>query len=533
MKKRLLAICMAALMSVSLLAGCTNDSSSSTGNSAGQSTGGNNSSSAESKGGSDASVDGTWLPEGEKPTLRQLGINQAEDYNTYPVAADIEEVTGYHVEYDMLPSEGAMDKLNLIMASNEDYDMVVIGGETARVMEYALQGALMDISPYLQYTPNLDAAINDYERETFTVDGSLYAIGMSQLAFDGKGDIRQGLWMRQDWLDELNLQSPTTTEELKEVLRAFKGYDNGTGTKTIPMTLRADNVTVDGLVGAFGLPNPWNEVDGELVYRGIDPRIKDYLSYMKELYQEGLLDAELPANQPANVTEKYTTGMAGTAMFGFWDAPSVFTTMEQSQPNQKTTYVVPLEGPNGDRSIGTVSGGFDRIAFVPAVCQNIEHVMNFMNIKLEEETFVKLTIGEEGTHYTVDEEGERWPTLPTFFDERGQANNYSTGRYADLYSDLWKTRNRKDARQYEVWEIMNGEGFIEYRIDSEVNKAPAFPETSKNKQTLDQMLLDQHIKIIAGNETVEDYDAFVEQWLAAGGQAMIDEHNQWYAEFNK
>lgn len=480
---------------------------------------------------SDSSAD--WLPSGEKPVLRQLGINQADDYNTYPVAKDIEELTGYHVEYDMLPSESAMDKLNLIMASGEDYDIVVIGGDMQRVMEYATQGALTDINPYLQYAPNLDAAISGYERETFTLNDGLYAIGMTQLEFDGHGDVRSVLWMRGDWMEKLGLSVPKTTEELVEALRAFKTYENGSGSASIPMTISSGGIIIDGIVGAFGLPLAWNEVDGQLVYRGADPRFQDYLNFMKSLYQEGLLDAEFPANQGANIKEKYTGGIAGSCPFGFFDAPSVFSTMEQTQPDQKTIYLPPLKGPNGDQSIGTNSGGFDRIAFIPKTCQNVEHVINFMNIKLEPEIFEILTIGKEGVHFTTDESGDRWPITPIFFDERGQANNYSTGRYVELYPDMWQVRNRKDPRQYECWKTINSPEFLNYMVNSEVNKAPAFPETSKNKQSLDQMMTDQHIKIIAGTETTDTYDAFLESWMAAGGEAMIKEYNDWYAEFKK
>ncbi len=473
----------------------------------------------------------SWLPAGDKPVLRQLNINLSKDYNTLPVAADIEKITGYKVQYDMLPAENAMDKLNLIMASGELYDICVIGGDIARVMEYAKQGALADINPYLQYASYLNDAMNDYERDSFTLNGGLFAVGMSQLEFDGHGDVRSALWARQDWMENLGIAIPKTVDDLTNLLRAFKGYDNGTGNPTIPLTLTSTTVAIDGLIGAFGIPLEWNEVDGQLVYRGADPRMKDYLDYMKALYQEGLLDAEYPANKGANVDEKYTNGIAGMSNYGFFSAPSIFTTMAETQPNQKTVYLPPVEGPGG-KAIGTYSGGFDRIAFIPAVSKNIAHTVNFMNLKLEPEAFKILTVGYENVHYTVNDKGEYWPVDPIFFDERGDANNYSTGRYVELYPDLWQIRNRKNKLQYECWNAINGPGFIEYIENSEIRKAPAFPETSKNKQSLDQMLLDQSIKIIAGSETTATYDDFLQKWMDAGGAAMTQEYNDWYKEFN-
>ena len=49
------------------------------------------------------------------------------------------------------------------------------------------------------------------------------------------------------------------------------------------------------------------------------------------------------------------------------------------------------------------------------------------------------------------------------------------------------------------------------------------------KTTLDDMLDQVFIKIIAGQEPLESFDSVVEQWKTAGGQDMTDEVNEWYA----
>jgi hypothetical protein len=46
------------------------------------------------------------------------------------------------------------------------------------------------------------------------------------------------------------------------------------------------------------------------------------------------------------------------------------------------------------------------------------------------------------------------------------------------------------------------------------------------------MLSDTLVQVIAGGGTLEDYDAFVAEWLAAGVQEMIDESNGWWATFS-
>lgn len=473
------------------------------------------------------------LPDGDKPVLRQLNINIATDYNEYPVTKVIEERTGYKVEYDMLPSSDPMGKLNLIIASQEPYDIVVTGGETNTVTAYAKAGQLVDIAPWLEYAPLLNAAINDYERETFTIDGHLYAIGMQAPAFGGKGGaVNNTLFVRQDYMDALGLSMPKTTDELKDVLRTLKDYTDSEITAAIPVTTKGSDVLFTNLRGAFGIPNTWNEADGELVNCAADIRMKDYLAYMKELYQEGLIDAEFPANLNTNVQEKFATGQAAMAYMSCYDYQNFGDSMLELEPEAVISYMPPLEGPNGDKAFGATEGGMDRIAFIPATCKNIEHVINFMELKLEPDTFRLLTIGEENVHYTVDENGERWPILPIFTQERGSSVNYYAGRPAELYAEYWTLRVKKRADIWDAWKAMNMDpSFTDYRVISSVGYAPAF-DSGKYTASLNEMFTAQCVKIIAGTLDVDSYDDFIEEWLEAGGQELTDDYNAWWSEFN-
>ena len=51
---------------------------------------------------------------------------------------------------------------------------------------------------------------------------------------------------------------------------------------------------------------------------------------------------------------------------------------------------------------------------------------------------------------------------------------------------------------------------------------------AERKTTLDDMLDQTFIKIISGQESLDAFDAVVEEWTNAGGQEMTDEVNEWY-----
>ena len=135
-------------------------------------------------------------------TLRALLPNCPLDRNTLYSARVIEEKTGYKIAYDQLPADNWLDTLNMIIANGEDYDYVMANTEAQNlIMNLAQQGALVDLTPYLADHPNLASVITDYSRSTFSIDGTLYAIGMEALSFDGYGEVRELMFYRQDWLD--------------------------------------------------------------------------------------------------------------------------------------------------------------------------------------------------------------------------------------------------------------------------------------------------------------------------------------------
>ena len=104
----------------------------------------------------------------------------------------------------------------------------------------------------------------------------------------------------QPWLDALNLEMPETTEELYNVLVAFKTQDpNGNGeADEIPMSLLYGQGGLRLLANFFGLPldSSVNNCDidenGNVYFLANTENYKEYLKYFNRLYAEGLLDSE-------------------------------------------------------------------------------------------------------------------------------------------------------------------------------------------------------------------------------------------------
>lgn len=475
--------------------------------------------------GATTSANGTAAPNnGPKPDLRALSIWMKDDYNTYPVAKVIEEKTGYKVKYDMLPADKADDKLNLLLSSAEPYDSITYSDSRPLYTDYARKGALVDLGPLIdKYGPNIKAAVSEESFNAVKVDGKIYAIPNRAQEFSSTS-----LMVRKDWLDKLGMQMPTTVDEFTAMLKAFKEKDpGGNGDKNAPMTINGSAPIIENLIGSFGMPNNWNALDGKLVPRPLHPGFKDYLSYVADLYKQGLLDKEFAVNKDATMKEKFTSGRAGVISLNWADIPSIGDALNKNFPDAKFAYLPILKGKDGKAGLGSRSG-FDRLTFIPKASKHPEDAIKWMNAKLEKEAFKEIALGVEGKHYSV-KDGMYIPIQPAFTDERNQSSNYLTGIDEKNFPSYWQARVQKDARLYEGWAYLNKVMPKEMRIPDPLGVAPVMPTYSKENSQLNQMMNDFAIKVIVGEEPLTSVESFTNKYKQSGGEASYKEINEWYA----
>ncbi|MDQ0878585.1 putative aldouronate transport system substrate-binding protein [Paenibacillus sp. V4I3] len=509
-------ITVAACLSVSSLVACASKNTATGGNASPASTA--------------AATTAVATTAGPKAELRSLQIWQQEDYNTYPVAKFLEEKTGYKVKYDMLPQDKPQDKLNILIASGEAYDVITsLGGTEFKALyaDYAKKGALVDLGPLIdKFGPNIKSAVDPEALEAAKVDGKLYAIPTKSIPTTSTS-----LYIRQDWLDKVGLKAPTTLDELLAVLKAFKEKDpGGNGDKNIPLTVRGDSAFIDNIVGAFGMPNFWNNVNGKLTPRILDPAYKDYINFAQDLFKQGLIDKEFAANKDATAKEKFTSGRAGIILMNWSDVPVIADALAKNIPTAKATFLPALKGKDGKVGL-SANQGFDRISFIPKASKHPEDAIKWMNAKLEKDTFKGMAIGEENKHFTF-KDGTYTPIQPIFTDERNRANNFLMGSDDKNYPTYWQARVRKDLRLFEAWKFMNVTE-ANLRVLDPLGFAPYLPEFSKNFQQLNTMVGDYTTKLIFGAEAISGLEAFQQKFKTSGGDASVKEVNDWYATAKK
>lgn len=455
-----------------------------------------------------------------KPVLKRLGNFAKFDLKNDPSALVIKEITGYDFEYDMLPAENPIDKLNLILSSGQYYDMIQVPKDA--YYKYALQGALTPLDDLLkEHGPNVIKAISQKFLDAIRVDGKTY--GIPAPVVGGGTMIDVGMYMRKDWLESVGMDMPKTLDEYKNVLKAFKDKNPGKADQVIPLT--SNNPLIAGFTGAFGVATSYVVKDGKIVNRVRLPEMKEYLAYMKDLFAEGLLDNEFPINKGANVQEKVASGKAGLVAYGVWDVPGLMGAIAKNLPNAKFENVDYPEGKDGKKGVYSALGYYN-ITIIPKVSKHAADVIKYMNIYYDDKNFLKLYDGNENEHYKIVD-GKMQPIQPKFGDERGNSFWYLTGLPHNGY-DYWAVRVRKDENLGKAFDGL--QKYTKFAVNDITELSTPIESVLSSKDKLKELEIEYFTKFIAGTEPLDKYDEFVKKWEEAGGAQAEKDLNDWYAK---
>lgn len=140
------------------------------------------------------------------------------------------------------------------------------------------------------------------------------------------------LWLRKDWMEELDLAEPKTLEEAFTIIEEFKKNRMGTEPGEEPIGLLCDtslvgttstNYSVEPVFDNFGaFPQRWiMDEYGGVVYGSVTGETKEALGYLNQLYERGILDTDFALRAQNNLRDIVVEGKCG-AFFGLWWTPN-------------------------------------------------------------------------------------------------------------------------------------------------------------------------------------------------------------------
>jgi putative aldouronate transport system substrate-binding protein len=301
--------------------------------------------------------------------LTQSSPLASADPNDKLINKRLEEKTGIHIDWKNYTNDVFIEKRNLAVAGGDLPDAIFDAAYSDYdLLKLAKNGVIVPVEDLIeQHMPNLKKVLEQapqYKAMMTAPDGHIYSfpwieeLGADKESIHSVDDLP---WINVEWLKTLGLEMPKTTEELKQVLIAFKTKDpNGNGeADEIPLSFinKPGGEDLAFLFGSFGLGENWDHTvvteDGKVVFTAAEDGYKEAVKYINELYKEDLIDIEAYTQDWNTYLSKGKDNRYG--MYFTWDKANI------TGMNDTYDLMPALAGPDGHVNVTRTNGmGFDR-----------------------------------------------------------------------------------------------------------------------------------------------------------------------------
>ena len=453
------------------------------------------------------------------------------DWNDNEFYQEMEARTGVHLEMEMVSSADYQTNFNLMIASGNIADLIYVGASYySEGVDAAIDdGYFLDLTDLVdEYMPNYQKVRTSdvqYELLSTTDSGRLGAVYELRQSKQGPW---LGLWIRQDWLDDLSLETPVTFDDYHEVLTAFKNEKGATA--PLILNFSGSDGEFGTMSGGLNVLNSWQlDETGKVNFGPYMPAWKEYVTIMHQWYTEGLIDPDFMATDERTADmAKVVTGASGL-FAALYTMPSVYEAASED-PNMNLTPVNPPVMNEGDeghiRLRDSYTSGNTAIG---ADCENPEVAMRWLDYLFTEEGALLANYGVEGDTFEFNEEGEPEFTDKILANENGWTMTQTVASYLCPSAGIanWSDWTRelagvpeKDQACYDVW----AEFSDDWRLPSSVTLTQdESTERAALYADISTIVKEQTAQFISGALDIEaNWDSYISALEASGIERAIE-----------
>ncbi|WP_240763012.1 extracellular solute-binding protein [Paenibacillus thalictri] len=453
-------------------------------------------------------------------------------------------------------------RLRLALSANEEMPDVVAVRNTQLANDLIDTGKFMEVGKlWEQYaSPMYKKAVNEDPSMWYPFmrsDGA-YAIPIPEYSWNDDTI----LYIREDWMEKLNLKAPETIADLEKIMDAFVNQDpDGNGKKDtygvafgFRDSLNAGMASASWLFGAYGtVAEIWNQQpDGTLAYGSVQPGAKLALGKMKEWMDKGYIHKEAALQDDSKASSLFTSGKVGIIGGPHWMTLFPLADLQKNVPGAKfKAYAIP-KGPDGKQ------GRKGNLNFSGAVLinKNAKHPEAFF--VYENYLFEHFAWPQKGDEFqyqfkegydyaivdgkpTADTNkipgGRVIPQKYTLTFEAARIPSSQMEAYANLAKGNGPTNQFEvrssliaDAPRLQAATVNLELKNTSYRENFTAPPTKTMKSRGDNLKTLEK---DTFAKIIYGEAPLDEFDKFVKSWESSGGSAITQEVNDWYKSVKK
>nr|WP_280518469.1 extracellular solute-binding protein [Lederbergia wuyishanensis] len=450
------------------------------------------------------------------------------------------------VKFVTVPRSEEVDKLNVLMASNQAPDISFTYNQGV-VYNYVKQGGLADLGPALeQYGSTLTNYLGDEVLKYGKFDGKQFAIPGKRTVL-----IANNTFIRKDWLDKLGLPVPKTPEEFFDTMVAFKEKNPGDvqgvipygyalqpaypGLGYIPEAFKPSNLSEEEFATTQTL-NMFSNSNWNL------PGYKDAVKYMNKMYHAGLISPGFGTDKDGKQLDADISNGKVGAFQTNWDgpyrtSPGTLTNLKNNVPGAELIPIDPWANDAGEYpKAGYAPNGMYII--IPKSSKNVDLAIQYLNWMADPEVTLFLQNGKEGEDYNMvngvpvqtgtTTSGDKMMTVANNLDYDILSNGIELGdpeKNAAAISAGYPGFEEQVENALKVGSV----GYYAPYYHSIPNSADA-----KNNAQLTSLSAQMLAKLIAAKPADVDslYKSLVQQYMDQGGQEVYDEYVKNYKEQN-
>ncbi len=460
---------------------------------------------------------------------------------------ELEARTGVHIEFQLTNNENQLTNYNIMVASGDITDMIYsIDVYNTGSLDNAVEnGILVYLDDYVETCmPDYLAAISQDETMSSAAltDSGHYACAKG--FYDCIFYTSYGLCIRQDWLDDLNLEAPVTYDDWENVMEAFmveKGAEYGC---FVPYT---GVLHGDYLAAGFGVKGfvktsanvPVYQIDGEVKFGPIEEGFLDYLTLMNEWYEKGYLKQDL-ISYTAQYTYPDETDLANNSVGIFATMTTLWSRWEETcGEGARLSALADAVQNEGDMnhfsycpalsSAGTAIG-------VSTNCENVELACKWLNYGFTEEGMLLNNYGIEGVSFEYVD-GKPQLTDAVFNNPDGIPSAFAISYYAQStlactivdHTRMDPSYTEPMLEAYDVWNSTT-DGAWDYPFYATMN----MEETDVMNELwgdIETFLSESIVAFIMGDKSLDEWDSYLQTLEEMGIQDVIDAYQSCYDRY--
>jgi putative aldouronate transport system substrate-binding protein len=456
---------------------------------------------------------------------------------TSPPFKKLEEMTNATITMQWAPAATYNDKFNVLMASNNLPEVVIVPDVKSSVFTDAVAGnQFWQLDPYLNSSEF--ANFKDIDKIAITntkTDGKSFVFPRERILK------RQMVNYRADWAKAAGLGAPDTVDKIYNMAKTFANGDyDGDGKKdTIGLMLSTSTDTgggaskidvVQAMTVANGGYNNWGLNNGKVQSVYDTQPYMNTMDLLRKMYSEQLISPDFSLVSSTDVITKYVdtekTGLwISAGMPGTSDSLLLAKKKANSSITRKDIYGYTfLKDSKGSDRIPAESGFNGGIAFPKAAVKSTEQLKQLLaawNVMCGKDGNILINNGIEGRNYTVVSEADKTA--------KQMDTNLNTKELSDIgqlgvtnamytwYDDDIGAKLSHDRATYKSSDLI-----------SDVSVPLTSATYSSSVSTLNGIIDEAQFKYIMGKETKEQFQSDIKTWKSSGGDKEAQEYTTSY-----